>query len=48
MDLSKLADGELKLLERLLEKAKGQFEGEICPVVEFVDCKSETNDDDAN
>jgi hypothetical protein len=45
MDLSKLNDDELKLLERILAKASGLFEGEIAPPfrVEFVDGKTETN-----
>jgi hypothetical protein len=45
MDLSKLNDEEIALLERLLEKAMGQFEGEVAPPfrVEFVNGKTETN-----
>jgi hypothetical protein len=50
MDLSRLTDSELELLERLLAKASGAFHGEISPPfrVEFVDGNTETNADDAH
>jgi hypothetical protein len=35
LDLSKLNDDELELLERLLSKAAGQFDGEVVRI-EFV------------
>ena len=45
LDFSKLNDDELKLLERLLSKAIGQFDGEVAPPfrVEFVNSNIETD-----
>jgi hypothetical protein len=45
MDLSKLNDEEIALLERLLSKASGQFEGDVAPPfrVEFVNSNIETD-----
>ena len=39
MDLSLLTDSELELLEKLIAKAEGKFEGKIIApfIVEFVD-----------
>jgi hypothetical protein len=39
MDLSKLTDEEIELLERLLLKAAGEFVGDVTPPfrIEFVD-----------
>ena len=50
IDLSKLNDEEIKLFERLLAKAMGQFEGEVAPPfrVEFINGNTETNADDAH
>ena len=38
-DLSRLTEAELELLEKLIAKAEGKFEGRIIPpfIVEFVD-----------
>ncbi|HWY87090.1 MAG TPA: hypothetical protein VNX28_10215 [Gemmataceae bacterium] len=37
-DLSRLSDDEIALLERILKKAAGGFEGEITPFkIEFVE-----------
>ena len=37
-DLSRLSDDELALLERILKKAAGGFEGDVCPPfrIEFI------------
>ena len=47
-DLSKLTDDELELLEKLLAKAAGEFEGDAVPtfrvVREFVDTAEPTSD----
>jgi hypothetical protein len=39
MDLSLLTDSEIELLDRLLSKAAGQFEGDVVPAfkIEFLE-----------
>ena len=50
MDLSKLNDEEIKLLERLMLKAAGQLDGAVVApfVVEFINGNTIENDTDAN
>jgi len=37
-DLSRLSDDEIALLERILKKASGELEGDVCPPfrIEFI------------
>jgi hypothetical protein len=46
-DLSKLDDAELRLLEQLLKKAAGEFEGDVIPPfrIEFINRQSNAADD---
>ena len=43
MDLSLLTDSEVELLEKLIAKAEGNFEGRIIPpfIVEFVEAATD-------